>query len=148
MKNTAAIALLVARAAAQDRADMAQDRNKKDDTQRFRAATQEDRCKDDAVDKADGELKTAQGLLDAERKKVEGDGTGVTTPAGRGTAGEILAKLTDQNTQTKALAAADVTNKAKVDDDIKLDKLELEARRAWDAKKADEVAKKVLDDAQ
>ena len=59
MKNTAAIALLVARAAAQDRADMDQDRNKKDDTQRFRAATQEDTCKDDAVSKADGELKTA-----------------------------------------------------------------------------------------
>lgn len=79
---------------------------------------------------------------------VEGDGTGAATTAGRGTAGEILAKLTDQNTQTKALAAADVTNKVKVEEDIKLDRLELEARRAWDAKKADEVAKKVLDDAQ
>ena len=136
MKNTAAIALLVARAAAQDRADMAQDRNKKDDTQRFRAATQEDRCKDDAVDTADGELKTELANVETERKKVEGDGTAAATAAGRGTAGEILAKLTDQNTQTKALAAADVTNKAKVEEDIKLDRLELEARRAWDAKMA------------
>ena len=56
MKNTAAIALLVARAAAQDRADMDMDRNAPDGSQQFQAATQEDKCKDAGTDVADGAL--------------------------------------------------------------------------------------------
>lgn len=48
--------------------------------------------------------------------------------------------MADQSLKTIALAKADLDNKVKVDNDIKLDKLELAARRAWDAKVAAEVA--------
>jgi len=61
------------------------------------------------------------------------------------TAGKITAAIADQSTKTIALAKADVDNKASVDDDIAKDKLELAARRAWDAKKTLEVAAIVAD---
>lgn len=135
MKNTAAIALLVARAAAQDRPDMAMDRNLKDDTQKFQAAAQEDRCKDAGVDTADAALAIAVAAVAAEDLKIVTTGKAIATA------------LADQSTKTIALAKADVDNKAKVDADISKDKLELAARRAWDAKKALEVAAIVADTA-
>jgi len=60
----------------------------------------------------------------------------------------IVAKISDQAAKTIALAKADVTNKAKVDDDIAKDKAELAARRVWDAKKKLELAAKAANVAQ